>query len=136
MVSRYIVVKSREERDTKVPSSPSPIPRPQSQPQSTPGGILMSNRTSSKKAPLRGTGGTALIPFLKQARDETGEAAIGPWAKKLLDKAGVEAPKVATLPKLDEHADGQMQVVGLAGTWSMDEGEGGLCHCQIMSLMA
>ncbi|KAM5491103.1 Indoleamine 2,3-dioxygenase [Microsporum audouinii] len=130
MVSRYIVVKSREERDTKASSSPPLVPRSQSQPQSTPGGMLMSNRPSKndKKAPLRGTGGTALIPFLKQARDETGEAAIGPWAKKLLDKAGVQAPKVASLPKLDEHADGQMQVVGLAGTWSMDEGEGGLCH--------
>ncbi|OAL69247.1 hypothetical protein A7D00_6709 [Trichophyton violaceum] len=134
MVSRYIVVKSREERNTKVPTSPpatsTGLNRPESQPLSTPGGMLMSNRPSKgeMKAPLRGTGGTALIPFLKQARDETGEAAIGPWAKKLLDKAGVQAPKVASLPKLDEHADGQKQIVGLAGTWSMDEGEGGLCH--------
>ncbi|RJE16357.1 indoleamine 2,3-dioxygenase, partial [Aspergillus sclerotialis] len=33
---------------------------------------------------MRGTGGTALIPFLKQARDETGEPAIDAWARKLL----------------------------------------------------
>ncbi|KAK2739975.1 hypothetical protein FQN57_006294 [Myotisia sp. PD_48] len=112
MVSRYIVVKSRETNRSLNPNTPStPAPRAS---------------TSTKK--LRGTGGTALIPFLKQARDETGEAAIGAWAKRLLDQAGVQSPKVAAIPKIDEHADGHMEVVGLAGTWSINEGEGGLCH--------
>ncbi|KAA8900842.1 hypothetical protein TRICI_006127 [Trichomonascus ciferrii] len=32
----------------------------------------------------RGTGGTALIPFLKQARDETGDPAASSWGRRLL----------------------------------------------------
>lgn len=32
----------------------------------------------------RGTGGTSLLPFLKQCRDETGDPAAGNWGKRLL----------------------------------------------------
>ena len=78
---------------------------------------------------MRGTGGTALIPFLKQARDETGEPAIDAWAKRLLSNGPAETGgKVAALGKMGEHHDGQQEIVGLAGTWAMDDSEGGLCH--------
>ena len=76
---------------------------------------------------LRGTGGTALIPFLKQARDETGEPAIDAWARRLLSN-GPAAGHFAALGKMGEHADGEVEIVGLAGTWAMDDSEGGLCH--------
>lgn len=33
---------------------------------------------------LRGTGGTSLLPFLKQCRDETGNTAAGYWGRRLL----------------------------------------------------
>lgn len=32
----------------------------------------------------KGTGGTSLLPFLKQCRDETGNAAAGSWGKRIL----------------------------------------------------
>ncbi|CCE79542.1 Piso0_001614 [Millerozyma farinosa CBS 7064] len=32
----------------------------------------------------RGTGGTALLPFLKQCRDETGDPAAGKWGRRIL----------------------------------------------------
>lgn len=83
-------------------------------------------KKSSRK--LRGTGGTALIPFLKQARDETGEPTINSWAKRLLSNGPAEFGTTASLSKLDEHPDGQLEVVGLAGTWKMDDSEGGICH--------
>lgn len=35
-------------------------------------------------AELRGTGGTSLLPFLKQCRDETGNTAAGYWGRRLL----------------------------------------------------
>ena len=86
---------------------------------------------SSKKKDLRGTGGTALIPFLKQARDETGEPAIDAWARRLLNNGPADAGssgKGARLTKMGEHASGEMEIVGLAGVWSVDDSEGGICH--------
>jgi len=78
---------------------------------------------------LRGTGGTALIPFLKQARDETGEPAIDAWARRLLNNGPADpTSSVARLTKMGEHASGEMEIVGLAGTWSVDDSEGGICH--------
>jgi indoleamine 2,3-dioxygenase len=37
-----------------------------------------------KKKEERGTGGTSLLPFLKQCRDETGDPAAGNWGKRIL----------------------------------------------------
>lgn len=127
MVSRYIIVKSRESRSHSRSLSPRNAPNQGPQPlnlaNSKPG-----NRPGSKK--LRGTGGTALIPFLKQARDETGEPAIDAWARRMLSNGPAESGSAsfATLGKMGEHADGGVEVVGLAGVWKMDDSEGGLCH--------
>lgn len=41
----------------------------------------------SKDAGQTGTGGTTLLPFLKQARDEVGDAAAGSWGRRLLSSA-------------------------------------------------
>lgn len=119
MVSRYIIVQSREsQRQTRSTS-----PR-------NSGAMNLANvrqdKSDKSDKKLRGTGGTALIPFLKQARDETGEPAIDAWARRLLSNGPGQS--FASLSKLGEHADGQMEVVGLSGTWAADDSEGGICH--------
>ena len=112
MVSRYIIVKSKEARSTSPPKS-----------------SHRAKTSTPQKPPLRGTGGTALIPFLKQARDETNEPTVNEWARRLLRHAPVvESESAATLSKVGENLDGHLEVVGLAGTWRADESEGGICH--------
>lgn len=122
MVSRYIIVKSRESR------SLSPITTGTRTLNLASAATRQGSAQSGSKS-LRGTGGTALIPFLKQARDETGEPAIDAWARRILSNssAGGRAD-FASLGKVGEHADGAVEIVGLAGTWSVDDSEGGLCH--------
>lgn len=133
MVSRYIIVKSRESRSHSRSISPRSAPN---QPMNLASAnksqaFSLSSRdpTRSNGKRLRGTGGTALIPFLKQARDETGEPAIDAWARRLLSNGPAEGgANFAALGKMGEHADGEMEIVGLAGTWAMDDSEGGICH--------
>lgn len=115
MVSRYIIVQSRSQSQAQA--------QPQAQIHSRPQNLASSR---DKKNP-RGTGGTALIPFLKQARDETGEPAIDAWARRLLGD-GPAKSSFASLSKIGEHADGHLEVVGLSGTWAADDCEGGICH--------
>ena len=131
LVSRYIIVKSRESRSTSRSLSPRSAPQPVRHNIASATSSTMSTASTkpgSKK--LRGTGGTALIPFLKQARDETGEPAIDAWARRILSNgpAGEEGQGFAALGKMGEHKDGQIEIVGLAGTWAMDDSEGGICH--------
>ncbi|KAL8709565.1 MAG: hypothetical protein Q9220_005657 [cf. Caloplaca sp. 1 TL-2023] len=132
LVSRYIIVKSRESRSHSRSLSPRSAPQPirQNIASATTFSSLPSaeNKPGSKK--LRGTGGTALIPFLKQARDETGEPAIDAWARRILSTApaGDTAQSFASIGKMGEHKDGVVEIVGLAGTWAMDDSEGGICH--------
>jgi indoleamine 2,3-dioxygenase len=157
MVSRYIVIKSRE--GSRSGNSQSP-PGNQHQTKrmnlalaSSDGGSTgtINTRESRSLKRLRGTGGTALIPFLKQARDETGEPAIDAWARRLLNNGpgtvvssssnhffpgqsklngnGNEwTVGAARLSKIGEHASGEREIVGLAGVWSVDDSEGGICH--------
>lgn len=120
IVSRYIIIKSREKRSHSRSMSPK---------QTTAQRVNIANtlhRGDSRK--LRGTGGTALIAFLKQARDETGEPAIDAWARRLLNNGPAEFVNdgVAQLGKMSEHLDGEVEIVGLAGTWSVDDSEGGV----------
>lgn len=121
IVSRYIIIKSRESRSDSRSLSPKEAATQR---------LNLANtvrRGNSKK--LRGTGGTALIPFLKQARDETGEPAIDAWARRLLNNGPGSlglSDGVARLGKLNEHFTGEVEIVGLAGTWSVDDSEGGV----------
>ena len=135
MVSRYIIVKSRESRSlSRSRGGQSPDPAP------TRGSGIASIRYTEraprdqdiqKKKRMRGTGGTALIPFLKQARDETGEPAIDTWARKLLmggrrTEADAEIAVESRITASELDAD-EPQIVGLAGSWNMEDNGGGLC---------
>ncbi len=148
MVSRYIIVKSRESRRNSISLS-----TPRAAPSPSPGVTNIATATSTCAAVhvpkdgdgsnvhgntnnvknLKGTGGTALIPFLKQARDETGEPAIEAWARRLLGNA---TPPMMELTGKNTRTTGghgtdkkqEVEIVGLAGTWTMDDSEGGLCH--------
>ena len=79
MVSRYIIVKSREARSSAHDGHRSTSPRQADTPKVTNLATATARRTSGSAAAV-GTGGTSLIPFLKQARDETGSLAVDPWA--------------------------------------------------------
>lgn len=115
IVSRYIIVQSRGARASQSGGSGETPP------------MNLATTSPSDKKKLRGTGGTALIPFLKQARDETGEPTIETWARRLLSNAPASAGS-APLSKVGEHPDGHLEVVGLCGTWTADDSEGGICH--------
>lgn len=134
MVSRYIIVKSREAR------SASRSRGPQSPEESNHRGRGLASvvykdgpDTNAKpKKKMRGTGGTALIPFLKQARDETGEPAIDSWARKILTggkrSAADHEVAVESMRFGAEELDAEEPaIVGLAGSWTMDSEGGGLC---------
>ncbi|KAL2436239.1 Indoleamine 2,3-dioxygenase [Exophiala dermatitidis] len=147
MVSRYIIVKSRESRSlsrTRRGSSSGGSPEDHHEP--TRGKGIASIRygggpqvggedrdrgLSNKNKKMRGTGGTALIPFLKQARDETGEPAIDDWARKLLmggrrTEADAEIAFESRITAAELDSD-EPQIVGLAGSWNMEDAGGGLC---------
>jgi indoleamine 2,3-dioxygenase len=149
IVSRYIIAKSRAGHSSSNSTSSAGS-------SAGSGGRLNLASASSKAAAaagsestgaaaaglrrLRGTGGTALIPFLKQARDETGEPAIDAWARRLLSNGpatvargshgdgAAGAVEGARLSKIGEHASGEREIVGLAGVWRIDDSEGGICH--------
>ncbi|CCH45342.1 hypothetical protein BN7_4924 [Wickerhamomyces ciferrii] len=78
---------------------------------------------SAEKSEQKGTGGTSLIPFLKQCRDETGDPAAGDWGKKVLS-SGMLNNKYKAEPVAkdqDEHVNKKPKL-GLAGNWN-DGGE-------------
>lgn len=170
MVSRYIIVKSRESRSmsrTRRRESMAEAKSPErerapiamrskgiasiqydmpTQKISTQNQQQQQQQLEQKKKKMRGTGGTALIPFLKQARDETGEPAVDAWARKLLmGQAGRRSAADREIAFEDgvlraEMLDGQLggweeeilaeeetTVVGLAGSWNMEDNGGGLC---------
>lgn len=179
MVSRYIIIQSRESRSQQT-LSVSPRAAPQQPAMLSPtrtvidGGKTGSNpsttnNNNNNKKKLRGTGGTALIPFLKQARDETGEPAIDAWARRLLSGGAITGSNYRSTNKIDDDEDvfstsfgslrlgsspaasakekaderrssttttntnntnkkAEVEIVGLAGNWTMDDSEGGLCH--------
>lgn len=134
LVSRYIIVKSRESRSQSRSrgghqTSPDPAPA-----RGTGIASIRYDRSRHGEVPkkkMRGTGGTALIPFLKQARDETGEPAIDDWARALLTgarrtEADAEIAVESKITASELNAD-EEHIVGLAGSWNMEDNGGGLC---------
>ena len=127
IVSRYIIIKAGEAAKTKAKAAAEeksqhytfPIVERDLpvRPKSAAGGRPEQEK---ERKNLRGTGGTALIPFLRQARDETGEPAVDAWARRLLNK-GREGGK-------RERRQSRIEVQGLASVWHVDDSEmGGLC---------
>lgn len=58
-------------------------------------------RKKQNGAEEKGTGGTSLLPFLKQCRDETGDPAAGTWGKRILSD-GVMRLKLSTPNAINE----------------------------------
>lgn len=83
------------------------------------------------KKKLKGTGGTDLVRFLQQARDETDEPVVDQWTRRAINRGKAKTGHGDFfLGKVGEKANGEVEVNGLAGMWTMDsfEGGGGLCH--------
>ena len=146
IVTRYIVLPSREVRArsrspeaTRRKLNLATAPRRQ-QPQGIAydarGAAAEQEAAAAKKggSNLKGTGGTALIAFLKQARDETGEPAIEDWTRRFMSRQPrTEGQNDFFAGKTDEGAVSPVQteeveVPGLAGTWTIDEEVGGICN--------
>lgn len=66
IITRYIILQAK--KTTKLGSS----------------STLRSGLAKAKKNGEKGTGGTSLLPFLKQCRDETGDPAAGNWGRRIL----------------------------------------------------
>ncbi|KAI0155416.1 Indoleamine 2,3-dioxygenase, partial [Hypoxylon sp. FL1284] len=123
IVSRYIIVPSRENRARSRSRSPEAVRSRQQN-------LATASKNETRKK-VKGTGGTALIPFLKQARDETGEPSIESWAKRFMSRqTKVSGQNDFFLGKEEkaELIDEPAVEHGLAGTWTIDEGFGGICN--------
>jgi len=121
IVTRYIVLPSRENRARSRSRSPEAVRTQQN---------LATASRHEKYKKVKGTGGTALIPFLKQARDETGEPAVEEWAKRFMSRqTKVSGQGDFFFGKAEMEAPLNEPVVehGLAGVWSMEEDVGGIC---------
>ncbi|KAL7792591.1 Indoleamine 2,3-dioxygenase [Trichoderma ceciliae] len=122
IVTRYVITPSRQERARSRSRSPEASRRPLN--------LAIASRGSDGKS-QKGTGGTALIPFLKQARDETGEPAVEEWTKRFMKRqVRREGSGDFFLGKEDDGAPSEtedVEVKGLAGTWTMEDEVGGIC---------
>ena len=113
MVSRYIIIKSAEAKKAVSKDE---------EPSNKKINIAYRPKATSKDGSKeeerseKGTGGTSLIPFLRQARNETGEQAVEAWTRRILNKrrGGTR----------DEHACDVEQ--GISAVWTIDNG--GLCY--------
>jgi indoleamine 2,3-dioxygenase len=153
IVSRYIVIPSRAERARSRSRSHSPEAtrrvmrvnlataslreaRPQDkQPTPNHDNPQHPGADGAKKNNLKGTGGTALMAFLKQARDETSEPAVEDWTRRYMARYHVDKHTTASndffLGKETDHEDvdlEQVEVPGLAGLWTMEDEVGGICN--------
>ncbi|KAI0006826.1 Indoleamine 2,3-dioxygenase [Xylariaceae sp. FL0662B] len=123
IVTRYIIVPARANRARSRSRSPEAVRSRQN--------LATASRNEKHHGKVRGTGGTALIPFLKQARDETGEPAVEAWVRRYMSRqpkasgrddfffGKAEEPDVLDEPVM-EH--------GLAGSWTIDDDVGGICN--------
>lgn len=76
----------------------------------------------------KGTGGTALIPFLKQCRDETGSIAASEWGRKVLSTAVLNVHETSAItgirkrtPNESQTKDSKRIKLGLAGNWDVTD---------------
>ena len=171
IVSRYIIVMSQESKrraaaaaaaaattttttaaTTPPPSPTTPPPTPTRLEAEASDPSLGLAKGEAAKRILRGTGGTKLMPFLKQSRDETMEPATGAWSKmgSKFESYRARSRNVTPLPtpgstprssspingcavrscKVNDFEDIPVSArvgVGMAGDWEMDD-VGGICH--------
>lgn len=121
IVTRYIIIPSKEVRARSRSRSPEATRKRVN--------LAVASRKKDNKS-QRGTGGTALIPFLKQARDETGEPAVEEWTKRFMKRqVRTEGRGDFFLGKPEDGApvEEDIEVKGLAGSWTMDDEVGGIC---------
>lgn len=122
IVTRYIITPSREVRARSRSRSPE-VTRDRMN-------IAVASQKNNGKS-QKGTGGTALIPFLKQARDETGEPAVEEWTRRFMKRqVRTSGQNDFFLGKPDEGAPSMLedvQVKGLAESWTMEDEVGGIC---------
>lgn len=134
IVTRYIVLQSRQVRARSRSRSPEAV-RNSSSTTSNGNNLATASRKTAQSS-VKGTGGTSLIPFLKQARDETGEPAIDAWAKRFMSRVTKTSGQNDFFLGKDEQdlvvvEDPVVEPVvehGLAGTWTIDDEVGGICH--------
>ncbi|KAF2716654.1 indoleamine 2,3-dioxygenase [Polychaeton citri CBS 116435] len=124
IVSRYIIVQSQKAKKDQQQAAKSPAPLKtilpvRSKEQQTQAAV------SVAKKDLKGTGGTSLIPFLRQARDETGNPAVDTWARRLLTRR--QSAVGLDLATPGGQRRGSQEVVGLGAVWTVDASDGGLC---------
>lgn len=122
IVTRYIILPSRENRARSRSRSPEAVRNRQN--------LATASRNATNKK-VKGTGGTALIPFLKQARDETGEPSVETWAKKFMSRQTKVSGQNDFFLGKEEQAEVIDEPVvehGLAGTWTIDDEYGGICN--------
>jgi indoleamine 2,3-dioxygenase len=119
MVSRYIIIKSREAKQDAEDRAAGgkAATRVNIAHRSNRAAKEAGGETAGQKQDLKGTGGTSLIPFLRQARDETGEQAVDAWTRRILVKKRNPA---------STQDDGAGIKQGLANVWTMDNA--GLCY--------
>ncbi|KAM0274424.1 hypothetical protein ACHAQH_007862 [Verticillium albo-atrum] len=134
IVTRYIIVPSREVRARSRSRSPEAIRKrldlASASRQRSEAGNKNTESSGAANTKLKGTGGTALIPFLKQARDETGDPAIEEWTRRFMSRTNrTEGRGDFFMGKPEASPNvAEVQVGGLAGTWTMDEEVGGICN--------
>jgi len=136
IVTRYIVLPSREVRARSRSRSPVAVRKmnlavASRQPQGIAYDAREAARQNGKQNNLKGTGGTALISFLKQARDETGEPAIEQWAQRFMSRqirSEGQGDFFAGKPGEGVVQTEEVEVSGLAGTWTMEDEVGGICN--------
>lgn len=121
IVTRYIITPSKQVRARSRSRSP----------EATRQRMNLAVASRKNQDNQRGTGGTALIPFLKQARDETGEPAVEEWTRRFMKRQIKHEGKGDFF--LGKHHQGvpveteDVEVKGLAGSWTMDDDVGGIC---------
>lgn len=125
IVSRYIILKSRE---TKSVSKKADV-KAQSQKLDIASSSSKTQGENSSSKSLKGTGGTTLIPFLKQARDETCYLAANAWARRIMNCVGPQDTReFKSEVNYDDCNPIDLTVGNLAAFWTIEETAGGLCH--------
>lgn len=122
IVTRYIITPSKQVRARSRSRSPEATRQHMN--------LTVASRKNQQNQ--TGTGGTALIPFLKQARDETGEPAVEEWTRRFMKRQiKTEGRNDFFLgkPEFGASLDTEdVEIKGLAGTWTMDDDVGGICQ--------